>query len=280
MADHLALYSNRLITPPTLDLMHKEEEKRLAGEGSSQQTAELNSSWAMDGYSFSDEEDGFSIKTECRICQEDDHVQNMEAPCACNGSLKYAHRKCIQRWCNEKKSIVCEICQQMYQPSYTCPPLPNPPTRLRNHAAINVSDEESDDHLNDQGGDTGINVLEPDCADTTARMTSLCQTLLLIVTASILLGNAAPIPGRIHDGYVSFSTNGFLGRLMEFLLPSYALIWAISLLVKLKRRFVSTLLLRSRKNSASKLELNKMPRNLRKISGQLRHGRLVQWMHS
>ena len=27
------------------------------------------------------------------------------------------------------------------------------------------------------------------------------------VTASILLGNAAPIPGRIHDGYVSFSTN-------------------------------------------------------------------------
>ena len=36
---------------------------------------------------------------------------------------------------------------------------------------------------------------------------------------------------------------GFLGRLMEFLLPSYALIWAISLLVKLKRRFVSTLLL-------------------------------------
>ncbi|RVX08716.1 hypothetical protein CK203_010801 [Vitis vinifera] len=233
MADHLALYSNRLITPPTLDLMHKEEEKRLAGEGSSQQTAELNSSWAMDGYSFSDEEDGFSIKTECRICQEDDHVQNMEALVL----VMYAHRKCIQRWCNEKKSIVCEICQQMYQPSYTCPPLPNPPTRLRNHAAINVSDEESDDHLNDQGGDTGINVLEPDCADTTARMTSLCQTLLLIVTASILLGNAAPIPGRIHDGYVSFSTNGFLGRLMEFLLPSYALIWAISLLVKLKRRF-------------------------------------------
>ena len=160
MADHLALYSNRLITPPTLDLMHKEEEKRLDGEGSSQQTAELNSSWAMDGYSFSDEEDGFSIKTECRICQEDDHVQNMEAPCACNGSLKvkifpffilitchqtanrilvrcyiilldyisrlndkqipclsqYAHRKCIQRWCNEKKSIVCEICQQVYIP--------------------------------------------------------------------------------------------------------------------------------------------------------------------
>ncbi|XP_059598727.1 uncharacterized protein LOC109123906 [Vitis vinifera] len=206
MADHLALYSNRLLTPPTLEQMHKEEEKRLAGEGSSQQIAELYSNWAMDG---------FSIKAECRICQEDDLAGNMEAPCACNGSLKYAHRKCIQRWCNEKKSIVCEICQQAYQPNYTCPPLPTPPTRLRNHAAINVSDEESDDHLNDQGGDTGINVLEPDCAAITARMTSLCQTLLLIVTASILLGNAAPISGRVHDGYVSFSTKVSIVKLLE-----------------------------------------------------------------
>ena len=79
MADHLALYSNRLLTPPTLEQMHKEEEKRLAGEGSSQQIAELYSNWAMDG---------FSIKAECRICQEDDLAGNMEAPCACNGSLK------------------------------------------------------------------------------------------------------------------------------------------------------------------------------------------------
>ena len=50
-----------------------------------------------------------------------------------------------------------------------------------------ISDEESDDHLNDQGGDTGINVLEPDCAAITARMTSLCQTLLLIVSPYIII---------------------------------------------------------------------------------------------
>ena len=70
---------------------------------------------------------------------------------------------------------------------------------------IMISDEESDDHLNDQGGDTGINVLEPDCADTTARMTSLCQTLLLIVSPYIII-------------YIKFyNENAFWDNLFMFL---------------------------------------------------------------
>lgn len=28
------------------------------------------------------------VTVECRICQEEDEVHNMEAPCACNGTLK------------------------------------------------------------------------------------------------------------------------------------------------------------------------------------------------
>ncbi|KAL8513852.1 hypothetical protein ACS0TY_013102 [Phlomoides rotata] len=33
---------------------------------------------------------------ECRICQEEDSVNNLESPCACSGSLKFLHvvRKC------------------------------------------------------------------------------------------------------------------------------------------------------------------------------------------
>lgn len=72
--------------------MHKQVDdeviKRLAEGGSSQQRDELNSNRAGDGFNFSDEEDGFSTKAECRICQEDDLLPNMETPCACNGSLK------------------------------------------------------------------------------------------------------------------------------------------------------------------------------------------------
>ncbi|KAJ0490851.1 putative E3 ubiquitin-protein ligase MARCH [Helianthus annuus] len=34
----------------------------------------------------------------------------------------YAHRKCVQHWCNEKGDITCEICHQPYQPGYIAPP--------------------------------------------------------------------------------------------------------------------------------------------------------------
>ncbi|KAE8701295.1 hypothetical protein F3Y22_tig00110548pilonHSYRG00720 [Hibiscus syriacus] len=59
---------------------------------------------------------------ECRICHDEDEHLNMETPCSCCGSLKYAHRKCVQRWCNVKGDIICEICQQQYRPGYMAPP--------------------------------------------------------------------------------------------------------------------------------------------------------------
>ncbi|KAF9661728.1 hypothetical protein SADUNF_Sadunf19G0098800 [Salix dunnii] len=138
---------------------------------------------------------------ECRICQEEDEVLALEAPCSCNGTLKlkvvfflfygeaerllfcafgmlvssalrfcalarlffflyainqpsergsrssamlvahnlylclsrfpiegwfwlgrFAHRKCIQRWCNKKGDITCEICNQDFSPNYSLPP--------------------------------------------------------------------------------------------------------------------------------------------------------------
>ncbi|ONK67579.1 uncharacterized protein A4U43_C05F1500 [Asparagus officinalis] len=60
----------------------------------------------------------------CRICHEEEEESSagMESPCACSGSLKFAHRGCIQRWCNERGSSVCEICLQKFEPGYTVPP--------------------------------------------------------------------------------------------------------------------------------------------------------------
>ncbi|KAL6840050.1 hypothetical protein ACP4OV_029860 [Aristida adscensionis] len=59
---------------------------------------------------------------ECRICQEEGEESAMDSPCACAGTLKFAHRKCIQRWCNKKGNITCEICNQVYSPNYIVPP--------------------------------------------------------------------------------------------------------------------------------------------------------------
>jgi hypothetical protein len=74
-----------------------------------------------------DENEPLIVSGECRICSDESPVENLESPCACSGSLKYAHRKCVQRWCNEKGNIICEICHQPYQPGYTAPPPPLQP---------------------------------------------------------------------------------------------------------------------------------------------------------
>lgn len=58
---------------------------------------------------------------ECRICQEEDEISNLESPCACSGSLKFAHRKCVQHWCNEKGDTLCEICQKPFEGGYATP---------------------------------------------------------------------------------------------------------------------------------------------------------------
>uniref|UniRef100_A0A0D3DIJ2 RING-CH-type domain-containing protein n=2 Tax=Brassica oleracea var. oleracea TaxID=109376 RepID=A0A0D3DIJ2_BRAOL len=55
----------------------------------------------------------------CRICHEEEAESYFEAPCSCSGTLKFAHRDCIQRWCDEKGNTICEICLQEYKPGYT-----------------------------------------------------------------------------------------------------------------------------------------------------------------
>lgn len=64
---------------------------------------------------------GSKKPVECRICHDEDEDSNMEVPCSCSGSLKYAHRRCVQRWCNEKGDTLCEICRQHFKPGYSAP---------------------------------------------------------------------------------------------------------------------------------------------------------------
>ncbi|GIL87377.1 hypothetical protein Vretimale_1694 [Volvox reticuliferus] len=58
----------------------------------------------------------------CRICLEEDSLSNLEQPCACAGTQKYAHHECIQRWVNEKGHLRCEICDQQYRGNFSVPP--------------------------------------------------------------------------------------------------------------------------------------------------------------
>ncbi|CAL5338634.1 unnamed protein product [Camellia sinensis] len=119
MGDHFVLLVDRLLTESTL-------EAAIESLNLSKQTTTLGTEdIKIDISSREIHSIDCSIPrkiVECRICQDEDEDSNMETPCSCCGSLKYVHRRCIQRWCNKKGDSVCEICHQPFKPGYTAPP--------------------------------------------------------------------------------------------------------------------------------------------------------------
>ncbi|MBA0855880.1 hypothetical protein Goshw_020486 [Gossypium schwendimanii] len=116
MGDHFVLLVDRLLTESTLEAAIGSRNRSLQATASTvDDTKVFGSSTTVDLLSP-------RKIVECRICQDEDEDSNMETPCSCCGSLEYAHRRCVQRWCNEKGNTTCEICHQQFKPGYTAPP--------------------------------------------------------------------------------------------------------------------------------------------------------------
>ncbi|KHG30736.1 hypothetical protein F383_12635 [Gossypium arboreum] len=130
MRDHLVVCVDRLTESESLKPVNEPEVAGPSGEGSfivaEPHVCAIDVEEVKE-HSSCDEEEPLIQMVECRICQDEDNINNLETPCSCSGSLKFAHRKCVQRWCNEKGDITCEICHQPYQPGYTAPPPPPRP---------------------------------------------------------------------------------------------------------------------------------------------------------
>lgn len=179
---------------------------------------------------------------ECRICQEEDSVANLEVPCACSGSLKYAHRKCVQRWCNEKGDITCEICHQSYKPGYTAPPPPSPraeeatieigttwtitggPLDLHNPRLIAIAQVDRPFFEADYD----------DYAASGARAAAFCRSAILIMMALLFLRHAWIVSNNDdndNDDNTSAIFSPFVERAARFLLLScYLISWTIDIL--------------------------------------------------
>ncbi|GAA0165314.1 ubiquitin-protein ligase [Lithospermum erythrorhizon] len=174
---------------------------------------------------------------ECRICQEEDSIQNLESPCVCSGSLKYAHRKCVQHWCNEKGDITCEICHQSYQPGYVAPPRPEAidtvidigggwqiagtPINLHDPRLLAIAEAERQ-------------MLEAEYNDFNANNASgsaFFRSVVLILMALLLMRHAVSMNDdgdEEDDASTIFSL--FLLRAIGFLLPCYIMVWIITFL--------------------------------------------------
>ncbi|XP_057480572.1 uncharacterized protein LOC130767663 [Actinidia eriantha] len=243
MGDHQVLCVDRLIIPVSLQSLEGEELPGASGEGSCSHTAGPSTSTIdikdVEEHADADEQEPLIQMVECRICQDEDSTKNLEVPCACSGSLKYAHRKCVQRWCNEKGDVTCEICHQPYQSGYTAPP----PT----------CDETTIDMSGWTIGGTPLDLHDPrllamaaaerhllesdydEYADTNASGAAFCRSAALILMALLLLRHALSI-GNGDDDDASTFFSLFLLRAAGFLLPCYVMAWAVSILQRRRQR--------------------------------------------
>lgn len=248
MSDHVVLYVDRLVGPAE----EANREKVVAVEGprdlgpSCSKRNEREVEGGGDGVlslEEDDEDEPLIQAGECRICQEEDSVSNLEIPCACSGSLKYAHRKCVQHWCNEKGDITCEICHQPYQPGYTAPP--RPPRSEDTAIDIGGGWTISGTHLDLRDprilaiAEAERHFLEAEYdeyAASNASGAAFCRSVALILMALLLLRHALTVTDADADDDVSTFFSLFLLRAAGFLLPCYIMAWAISILQRRRQR--------------------------------------------
>lgn len=242
MGDHLAVRVDRLITSDNLQSVEGTEVSE-SGGNSHDHVAESSNSVGhkdLEENGVQDEEQPLIQALECRICQEEDTIKNLEAPCACSGSLKYAHRKCVQKWCNEKGDITCEICHQTYQPGYIAPP-PRVEDTTIDMSEWTVSGSQLD--LNDPRllamAAAERHLLEAEYdeyADSNANGAAFFRSAALILMALLLLRHALYVTNPDDEDDISTFFSLFLLRAAGFLLPCYIMAWAISILQRRRQR--------------------------------------------
>ncbi|XP_064953402.1 uncharacterized protein LOC135606299 isoform X1 [Musa acuminata AAA Group] len=241
MGDHLALLVDHLLTESTLE----------AAIGSRK-----HGQIAANSASLEDPAKEFTRKShvrgrtsvgklvECRICQEEDEDCNMEIPCSCCGSLKYAHRKCVQRWCNEKGDTVCEICLQQFKPGYTAPPklfqYGSIPMNFRGNWEITRQDQHDSQIIALVPSEHDI--VHPDDDDYSAlgmRNTVCRQSIVIIFTVLLVLPHTLPLMIGVAEQY-SFTLFSLLVlRTAGILLPIFVMVRTIRTFHQFRCRWVT-----------------------------------------
>ncbi|URE31063.1 hypothetical protein MUK42_30096 [Musa troglodytarum] len=234
MGDHLALLVDHLLTESTLEAA--------IGSRKHGQIAANSASLADPAKEFTPKSHvrgrtSVGKLVECRICQEEDEDCNMEIPCSCCGSLKYAHRKCVQRWCNEKGDTVCEICLQQFKPGYTAPPkllqYGSIPMNFRGNWEITRQDRDDSQiialvpserdivHADDDDDD------DDDYSALGMRNTICRQSIVIIFTVLLVLPHTLPLMIGVAEQYSFTLFSLMVLRTAGILLPIFVMVRTI-----------------------------------------------------
>ncbi|KAI6694617.1 hypothetical protein NL676_022327 [Syzygium grande] len=171
----------------------------------------------------------------CRICHEAEFEseQSLEAPCACSGTVKFAHRDCIQRWCDEKGSTTCEICLQNYEPGYTAPSKKSQMIE----AAVTIRDSlqvprvepgPQSPRLVAVAPGVPIEAVYPDCTSAADQGAACCRTLALTLTVFLLLRHMLDVLSGKPEEYPFALITVLVLRMSGIVVPMYILIRTIT----------------------------------------------------
>ncbi|EAZ44714.1 hypothetical protein OsJ_29344 [Oryza sativa Japonica Group] len=212
MKDHLMVNVDDLMAPECFETTGAA--KNSSGEAAAQAPTTVHTFLAV-GESMAPEEEPLLQLVECRICQEEDSIKNLESPCACTGSLK------------------------PYEHGYTAPTRPHP-----DETTIDIS-----------GGwtitGTAFDLRDPrilavaqnhimeaeydDYSATNASTAAFCRSAALVLMALLLLRHALTLTDEDDDD-TSAMFSLFLLRAAGFLLPFYIMAWAVSILQRRRQR--------------------------------------------
>ncbi|KAI9117463.1 hypothetical protein K1719_011629 [Acacia pycnantha] len=233
MGDLIVVPIDPLVILASLQSPHDADAQLLSSEGSNSQIADICTSdvhvVAVGGFETSDDEN-LVQKVECHICQEEDSLGNMDTPCACRGTIKFAHWRCVQRRCNEKGDTICEICRQPYKPSYR----PYHPEVASNsirtgwtisHATLDLHDPQT---LAIQHWSTMFLKLS---------MMTMFTVAWALITLLILRHAASLINADVEKALAYFSF--ILFRAAAFVLPFYLMARTIRLILTQRQRLLA-----------------------------------------
>ncbi|CAA2984259.1 uncharacterized protein LOC111395432 [Olea europaea var. sylvestris] len=234
MGDHFVLLVDRLLTESTL-------EAAIESRQSLKQAAIVET--AIDCSPHKGCEASLSPRklVECRICQDEDIDSNMETPCSCCGSLKYAHRKCVQRWCNEKGDTVCEICHQQFKPGYTAPPpifrFRGIPMNFRGNWQIARRDLANPRFVTMVSSES--NFLDPDYDEyeiSTSRSIICCRSIAIIFMILLILRHTLPIIVSRAGNYSFPLIMLLLLRIAGIILPICIILKAVTSIIRRRQQ--------------------------------------------
>ncbi|WMV28324.1 hypothetical protein MTR67_021709 [Solanum verrucosum] len=258
MGDHFVFLVDRLLTESTLEAaIESRNPKQLASPTTNSSVTDCSSQ----------DSDPLSPRkmVECRICQDEDMDSNMEVPCSCCGSLKvlvvklyfvymddvehslptslflflgwtmYAHRRCVQRWCNEKGDTICEICHQPFRPGYTAPPpifrLGGIPMNFRGNWGIVRRDLNNPRLIAVVSTDRNFinsDDYDDDYAVSTSRSMMCCRSVAMIFMLLLVLRHTLPIIVNQAEDYSFPLVMLLLLRITGIVLPIYIIMKAVT----------------------------------------------------